>query len=103
MITLAIELIAAERERQVGVEGFGDAHDDEHIDGELCGAAAAYADFTHRLIATGVFDARRPPGQTWRWSSEFWKPSPDPIRNLVKAGALIVAEIDRILRERAAP
>ena len=31
----------------------------------------------------------------WPWPPEFWKPSDDPVRNLVKAGALIAAEIDR--------
>jgi hypothetical protein len=32
----------------------------------------------------------------WPWNDDDWKPSPDPIRNLVKAGALIAAEIDRL-------
>jgi len=34
----------------------------------------------------------------WPWHPVQWKPSTDPERNLVKAGALIAAEIDRILR-----
>jgi hypothetical protein len=34
----------------------------------------------------------------WPWDQDWWKPSPDPIRNLVKAGALIAAEIDRLQR-----
>jgi hypothetical protein len=32
----------------------------------------------------------------WPWEKSWWKPSADPIRNLVKAGALIAAEIDRL-------
>jgi len=35
----------------------------------------------------------------WPWGSEWWKPSKDPIRDLVKAGALIAAEIDRLQKE----
>lgn len=32
----------------------------------------------------------------WPWAREDWKPDENPIRNLVKAGALIAAEIDRL-------
>jgi hypothetical protein len=34
----------------------------------------------------------------WPWDEKWWKPSTNPIRNLVKAGALIAAEIDRLQR-----
>ena len=37
----------------------------------------------------------------WPWSDKWWKPSDDPVRNLVKAGALLAAEIDRL--QRGAP
>ena len=38
----------------------------------------------------------------WPWDDEWWKPTPDDrIRELVKAGALIAAEIDRLLRDTA--
>lgn len=41
------------------------------------------------------------PSSKWpsSWHPEWWKPSNDPVRNLVKAGALIAAEIDRIQRQ----
>lgn len=32
----------------------------------------------------------------WPWDMKWWKPSKDPIKNLIKAGALIAAEIDRL-------
>jgi hypothetical protein len=33
----------------------------------------------------------------WPWAERFWKPTPDDrVRELVKAGALIAAEIDRL-------
>lgn len=38
----------------------------------------------------------------WPWEDAAWKPVDDPIRNLVKAGALIAAEIDRLLRAQDA-
>lgn len=39
----------------------------------------------------------------WPWDASWWKPSADPIRNLVKAGALIAAEIDRLQRLTSKP
>lgn len=86
--------ILAERQRQIEVKGWTPEHDAEHDSCELAMAASSY------LLA-----ARHPnPTQTttpigpWPWHAEWWKPSDDPIRNLVKAGALIAAEIDRLQR-----
>jgi hypothetical protein len=87
-----IELIAAERRRQVEAEGWTPEHDDEHGRGELARAAACYA------LPHGLRPIRRPPAD-WPWDDEWWKPtSKDRLRELVKAGALIAAEIDRLLR-----
>lgn len=89
------ELIAAERQRQVAQEGWTLEHDDEHDDGELLQAARCYLslnpDYPH--LTGAALD--------WPWHPDWWKPSPDPIRNLVKAGALIAAEIDRLQRKAA--
>lgn len=79
-----IERIAAERARQIEVEGWSAAHDNAS-GGNLREAAVCY-----------VFGR----SDWWPWAMEWWKPSTDPIRNLEKAGALIAAEIDRL--ERAA-
>jgi hypothetical protein len=88
-----VDLIAAERARQQRVEGWTPAHDDTHDKGEMLDAAACYA-------AVVKFPAliRRGSPSTWPWALSWWKPSDDPIRNLVKAGALIAAEIDRLQR-----
>jgi hypothetical protein len=93
----ALEDIAAERQRQISQEGWTPEHDDSHATGELSQAAASYA-----LMRPGGLSflndmARR----VWPWDMKWWKPS-DRRRNLVKAGALIVAEIDRLDREKAA-
>lgn len=85
-----IELIAAERERQVSQEGWTAEHDDAHDRCELVEAAICYAD-SSMTVDTSV-------PLRWPFDEEWWKPSPDPIRNLVKAAALIAAEIDRLKR-----
>lgn len=90
--------IAVERDGQK--QRWSSQHDDRHDCGELVAAAICYA----RTTVYGA-DAREsahfePRG--WPWSREEWKPDPeDPIRNLVRAGALIAAEIDRLERKAA--
>lgn len=85
-----IELIAAERQRQVEREGWTPAHDDEHDGMELTQAAAAYCEHAYNQDLAGV------PG-FWPWDESWWKPK-DRIADLVRAGALIAAEIDRLQR-----
>ncbi len=94
-----IELIADERKRGIEVEGFDAAHDDEHTHGEIVAAALSYV-----MIADGqIKNVKFPPcfiPKWWPWERSWWKPKPDPIPNLVVAGALIAAEIDRLQRKR---
>ena len=93
-----IELIAQERQRQIESEGWTPEHDDSHDAGEIVAAAVTYA-----LEAT--FDGPACKGSWfntfWMWGKGWYKPS-TPIRDLVKAGALIAAEIDRLQRKMAA-
>lgn len=42
---------------------------------------------------------RLPAHGAWPFDAPSWKPSEDPIKNLVRAGALIAAEIDRLLAD----
>lgn len=86
-------LIRTERERQQQVEGWTPQHDDDHDDGEMASAALGYIGASQREHGSKM---RMP--ATWPWALAWWKPSDDPIRNLVKAGALIAAEIDRLQR-----
>lgn len=90
------ELIAAERDRQMDSEGWSSEHDDAHVNDEIAMAASCYAlPNRHRRLIADV-----PAG--WPWSTDFWKPSTDDrVRELVKAGALIAAEIDRLQRPAA--
>lgn len=96
-----VELIAAERERQINVEGWTANHDVQHDEGELSCAGYLYA-----MIASAQCRWNNPEIEfavpaAWPWADNWWKPSDDPIRNLVKAGALIAAEIDRLIRLKA--
>lgn len=86
------ELIAAERRRQVEVERYTSEGDDHYDGTELLWAAHCYLHSEADLDETGT-------PVDWPWHEMFWKPTPDDrIRELVKAGALIAAEIDRLQR-----
>jgi len=94
----AIDDVAAERKRQIESEGWSAEHDAEHDGFELSRAAACYALQAGQDV-TGSF--RNLPGSfirnLWPWDAGWWKPT-SRRRNLVKAAALIVAEIERIDR-----
>ena len=82
--------IAAERERQKTVECWTADHDDQWTKEQLLRAAILYAE-TYTQCRAKPF--------TWPWDAKWWKPK-DRRSNLVRAGALIAAEIDRLDRER---
>lgn len=111
----AIKDIVAERERQISAEGWTPEHDDEHDDYSLGLAAAAYAggvDCGSKVVGYtddvsggrgetpiwGVRNKRVPIPWPASWDARWWKPTGDRRRDLVKAGALIVAEIERLDR-----
>ena len=85
----ALKDIANERQRQINMEGWTAAHDDAHNNGEMALAAICYA-------FAGI-DSDQSQSRYWPWSAKWWKPTTNR-RNLVKAGALIVAEIQRLDR-----
>lgn len=91
-----IDAIAAERRRQIEAEGWSAEHDDCHKNGEMAGAAACYALLRSQVDPATVMgeDLIR---QIWPWYPEWWKPR-DRRTDLVRAGALIAAEIDRLDR-----
>jgi hypothetical protein len=93
-LTKAAGDVLAERTRQVMVEGWRPEHDNTYTSGELVLAAGAYA-----LYGSYPAHAEDPP-VIWPWAAAWWKPR-DKRRNLVKAAALILAEIERL--DRAAP
>lgn len=95
MATSGEVLIAEERLRQIREEGWTAEHDDEHSDGAMAWAAICYAapEPVYRM------DLREEPVDPWPWSHQWDKRGDvSRIRDLVKAGALIAAEIDRLQR-----
>lgn len=96
-----IELIAEERQRQINEEGWTPEHDAQHTEGELANAAAYYA-MTEDLIK--FIDNEWGNDMhlhIWPFDLEWLKRTPeDRIRELQKAGALIAAEIDRLIAKK---
>ncbi|MGP5739908.1 hypothetical protein [Pseudomonas aeruginosa] len=82
--------VQAERRRQVEAEGWTPEHDDLYCAAELPRAAAAY-------ILNGANDEAP---AIWPFVAKWWKPR-NARSNYVRAGALILAEIERL--DRAAP
>lgn len=110
-----IDLIAEERHRQLAKLGWSAGHDDEHDERELARAGLAYVEnyvarwwvYTNALCMSGVDNGpltykNEPVPESWPWDDKDWKPE-DPMRDLVKAGALIAAEIDRLQRAKDKP
>jgi hypothetical protein len=96
--------VVEERHEQIVRHGWNPAHDDTHKAGELARAAACYAiPEPSRVYATRVASghpARVP--ALWPWEVAGWKPTPGHRRReLVKAAALLLAEIERIDRDVA--
>jgi hypothetical protein len=97
-----VERIADERLRQIMTEGYSAEHDDGHIHGELAMAAACYA------APERLYEMREAFCDPWPFDEEDDKRQPPDrrtspearIRLLEKAGALIAAEIDRLLRKK---
>ena len=92
VLTDAAADVLAERQRQTSVENWTAAHDDKYTAHELLSAACCYA-MCHRL------DPETLPAN-WPWDASWWKPTTQR-RNLIKATALILAEIERLDRAAA--
>lgn len=90
----AIQDVIDERQRQINVHGYVASHDDdENQIGQLAIAGACYAGNAGGFDWIGGW-----PGEIWPWDKAFWKPS-TPRHDLVKAAALIIAEIERLDRK----
>lgn len=93
----AVMDVAAERRRQIEREGWTPEHDDEHGDHSMAIAAACYAlaDVRAALAVQTVHVY-----ELWQWTgwaSSWFKPK-DRRRNMIRAAALLLAEIERMDR-----
>lgn len=98
-MTKAAQDVLEERLRQISAEGWTPAHDDQHTSGDLARAAGLYASNAGTAMHFGTADTSicdtAPYG--WPWDESWWKPT-TARRDLVKAAALILAEIERMDR-----
>ena len=95
-LTPAARDVLAERQRQISAEGYNPDHDDEHSDGSLSVAAACYALANVPGARPGTLSARYL--AAWvGWGAGWFKPS-NRRRNLEKACALLLADMERIDR-----
>lgn len=93
--------VTAERRRQIELEGYGNRHDDAHTDFEITKAAVAYAQRAAMSDDVRAFKEKRDhvPG-LWPWARAWWKPK-NRRADLVRAAALLIAEIERLDRAEA--
>ncbi|WP_064375008.1 hypothetical protein [Klebsiella michiganensis] len=92
-VTAAAYDVLAERQRQISSEGWSAEHDDEHAPGQLSDAGGCYA------LSAFEDDKMREGYEPdwWPWERHWYKPG-TPRRDLVKAAALIIAEIEHLDR-----
>jgi hypothetical protein len=109
-----VEIIMKERARQVEIKGYDETHDDEHTEGELALAAIAYAAPDRVYIQTLNELDRVIFEDPWPWDNDednrrgntgfivsnslSYQTIEDRIEQLAISGALLAAEIDRLLR-----
>lgn len=97
----AVRDLLAERRRQVREEGHTLERDDQYIEGQLAQASSAYAFWADPRGARQddhIDYLNSTPTGLWPWAKEYWKPT-SPRLMLIKAGALILAEIERLDRQ----
>lgn len=105
----AVRDVLAERQRQIEVEGWTPEHDDARGLGDMAMAGACYAAHAacREAIERGDLEsygqlnaAQVLVGRMWPWGREWWKPK-NSRRDLVRAAALIIAEIERMDRAKS--
>lgn len=95
----ALARITKERFRQQSEEGWTAEHDDFNVvHGALVSAGVCYL---QHALGTGRYTSFGAPS-SWPWAVRWWKPT-TPLRDLEKAGALFLAERDRLIRAGLPP
>lgn len=93
----AMSRILTERVRQVEEKGYTQDHDDGHSDGAMAMAAACYAagSEVHTRLPYGVMNFE----PLWPWEDSGAIARKSRKEQLAIAGALIVAELERLMRD----
>lgn len=98
--------IERERRRQIAGKGYQPETDDHYIHGELARAAAVYTIYAalpdlDREHAQGLGPMHYSTDFLWPWDNTHFKLT-NPRRDLIKAAALILAELERLDRAQTA-
>lgn len=88
----AKELIQRERQRQIDQEGWSKEHDDKHTKCELKAAGDCYYEYA----MNNDYEDKVIP-RWWPWQKKWWKPK-NQVQDFMKAGALYIAEMERLER-----
>lgn len=101
--SVGVRDLLTERRRQVQEEGYTLERDDKYTEGQLASAASSYAFWADPRGGSldghlDYINAKTP--ACWPWGPEQWKPANQRLM-LIKAGALILAELDRLDRQQA--
>lgn len=106
VVNKALIDVLKERVEQVEKHDYDDVHDDKYLNAQLTRAGVHYAAAAASAIMlkdksyAGLTPLTVQTGFDWPWPLSFWKTG--PIRKmLIKAAALIIAEIERIDRIEA--
>ena len=92
-ITEALRDVIAEREEQIAKHGYDSDHDDNDMPFAISNVGALYALEAGSALYKDVFEHVWPA----TWATEHWKPGSQR-KSLVKAAAMILAEIEAIDR-----
>lgn len=106
-ISAGVERIAAERQRQITEEGHRPELDRLGGAVQLEAAGTSYAEFAYVTMLHNMTieealagNRRSGPPPSWPWNVRYWKPTGDPVRDVIKAGALLAAALDVMIAER---
>ena len=101
-LTPVVDAVIWERAMQLE-KGFDLEHDDGRVKGEILKAAICYAQVA---LQREGHDEKKVPfffmPHAWPWKLTDFHPSEDPVENLVKAAAMMIAEAERLMRLRDA-
>lgn len=92
---LVVDKLIAERERVQNEEGWSALNDDSYVDTQLPRAAVCY--LLLNPLRTNIY--YNIIGELWPFSASWWKPK-DPEQDLIRAGQLIIAELERLERAK---
>lgn len=98
-LTPVSDMVLFERAMQAAM-GYDAKHDDIHTLGQLTMGAVCFA----QTAFTQINSAKPLPGcfrhKDWPWEPSSFHAEQDPVGNLVKAAAMLIAEAERITRTR---